>query len=140
MKKILLFAFAILSSFCYAQIGPIQATKPVRESIAANLYLDTRDSSLYFYIFSTNEFERENVKITLGNSYKEAIESLTNLLTIYDQEGMEFDMQNHSFVVQKDRIRIKKNRHLYYTAGEYYIYRFTINQYIKAIEKRISAE
>ena len=140
MKKILLFAICLLSAVCYAQIGPIQATKPVRESIAANLYLDTRDSSVYFCVFSNNEFERENVKITLGNSYTESIESLTNLLAIYEQEGMEFDMQNHSFVVQKDRIRIKKNGHLYYSAGDYYIYKFTISQYIKAIEKRINAE
>lgn len=139
MKKILLLlCFAPILSI--AQIGQIQTTKPVRESISANLYLNTRDSSIYFYVFSNNEFESENVKITLGTSYKEAIESLTNLLSVYEQEGMEFALQNHTFVVGKDRLRIKKIGHLYYTAGDYYVYKFTISQYIKALEKRMNIE
>ena len=124
MKKILLFAFTILSAACYAQIGPIQTEeKPLEFISGSRLYRLKAADEYILQIISSNEFENTAVKLSLGHGAEEAMSSLRSLYDIYAATNQQFKLQGYTFQVQGNAIYALHVGPLEYTAGDYVLYK-----------------
>lgn len=120
MKKILLFAIAILSSVCYAQIGPIQTEEKPLEFISGSYLFRTKATDEYtLQILSDNQFENTAIHLSLGHGAAEAMSSLASLNAVYATPDQQFTLQNYTFQVDRNRIVALHRGVLEYTAGDY---------------------
>ena len=101
MKRLLL-AFALLPVLTFAQIGTIETKEKSIDFIYQDiLYRKTASNEYVLQIISNNQFEDKAVHLSLGHSPEEAMQSLSNLMAIYNSdEEREFTLQGYSFTVK----------------------------------------
>lgn len=129
MKKILLFALAILSAATYAQIGPIQTEeKPIEFISGYHLYRIKAADEYILQIISSNEFEDTAVKLSLGHGADEAMASLRSVFDIFGASDRQFRLQGYTFQVQNSSIYGIHVGKLEYTAGDYTLYKRSVSE------------
>lgn len=120
MKRLLL-AFALLPVLTFAQIGTIETKEKSIDFIYQDiLYRKTASNEYVLQIISNNQFEDKAVHLSLGHSPEEAMQSLSNLMAIYNSdEEREFTLQGYSFTVKNKWLYARHVGYLEYSAGDY---------------------
>ena len=121
MRRVLLF-LCMMPLIATAQIGHITTQENRHEFIHGSLlYRMTATDEYILQIVSSNEFEDTAIKLKLGHSPEEAMESMANLWTACnEEESKEFKVQGYDFVVGKyGSIYARHLGPLLYTAGDY---------------------
>ena len=137
MKKILLFAFALLSVASYAQIGPIQTEeKPIEFISNSYLYRIKAADEYILQIISSNEFEDTAVKLSLGHGADESMASLHSVFDIFGESDKQFRLQGYTFQVQNNAIYGIHVGKLEYTAGDYVLYKKSVAEAMYNLMKK----
>ena len=120
MKRLFL-AFALLPVLSFAQIGTIETKEKSIDFIYQDiLYRKTASNEYVLQIISSNQFEDKAVHLSLGHSPEEAMQSLANLMDIYNtDEEREFTLQRYSFTIKNKCLYARHVGYLEYSAGDY---------------------
>ena len=120
MERLFL-TFALLPVLAFAQIGTIETKEKSIDFIYQDLlYRKTESNEYILQITSDNQFEDKAVHLTLGHSPEEAMQSLSNLMAIYNSdEEREFKLQHYSFTIKNKWLYAHHVGYLEYSAGDY---------------------
>ena len=126
MKKLVCLIVVMLVSYAaFAQIGAVKPKektwKITSYSDHVGLYEDWKSGESVFSLNVKSDDSHDKVKITLSlGNREEAIESVKNLLALYDMQG-EVDIFGKTFVCGKKELLLKKAGNLKSTYGKYCI-------------------
>lgn len=121
MKKF--FVAVILTLVCFganAQIGEIKTEKRTWHFVGQHLFVDS--NKCYLHVSSDNRYDREFVKIYLGNRYDAVINSLNNLITAIEKcskTNSEFEIQGYTFFSISYSGALIYGSDIKYSAGTY---------------------
>ena len=126
MKKIvLLLSFCLLTIVAMAQIGAVKPKektwKITSYSEHVGLYEDWKTGESVYSLNVKSDDNHDKVKVTLSlGNHEEAVESVKNLLALYDMQG-DVDIFGKTFVCGKKELLLKKEGNLKSTYGKYCI-------------------
>ena len=121
MKRLILILVLVFSSMTnYSQVPAITTEQKPYEFILENMLIKHNKTGQYILqIISDNRFEKKTVKIKLGTSPKEALESMLNILAVLKNVDTRFDLQAYTFHVYDGAIVAQHIGYLEFAAGRY---------------------
>ena len=140
MKKlVLLFTLCLVAAVGMAQIGAVRPKektwKITSYSDHVGLYEDWKSGESVFSLNVKSDDSHDKVKITLSlGNQEEAIESVKNLLALYDMQG-DVVIFGKTFVCGKKELLLKKEGNLKSTYGKYCIEKSALLKMQPDIEK-----